>query len=403
VIRFRALPTLARLIGPAVLGAAGLLLFAPTLRAGQAAAVAPATRPTIAWQPLGSGNDFRHRVVVTGLDPAELSRGVADNWTSAQWAQVLRVSLLDPSPTGTELPAMAGSYRIADGALVFEPAFPLNPDTRYNAVVHPGPNASSAPFRTRPRPAAPATTVSAVYPSTDVLPENLLKFYLHFSAPMNRGDIYKHIHLLDQDGKDVYLPFLELGEELWNPQMTRVTVFIDPGRIKRGVRELMEHGPALTVGHTQTLVIDAAWTDGNGKPLKESFRKTFRVAPADRTAIDPKLWKVTPAAAGTRNALTLAFPEPLDHALGERLLQVVALAGGTRRYVDVTATLSDHERRLALVPDQPWAPGNYELEIPMILEDLAGNKVGKVFDVDVFDEVQRTAVPDVVALPFSVQ
>jgi len=32
----------------------------------------------------------------------------------------------------------------------------------------------------------PATMVEHVYPSTDELPENQLKFYLHFSAPMSR-------------------------------------------------------------------------------------------------------------------------------------------------------------------------------------------------------------------------
>jgi hypothetical protein len=393
---------LARFLGPAVLCAAGLLLCAPRL----AAAAAPGSPEAVAdirINLIGTGNaaDFHFRLEVVGLPATELVAGQAAGGTPDQWRQVATLHVGEPSAA---LPPMAGTYRVANGILIFEPAFPLAPDTTYIAVVRPGtPAASRASFHTRQRAATPPTTVTAVYPSADVLPENLLKFYIHFSAPMNRGDIYKYIHLLDESGQPVFLPFLELGEELWNPQMTRVTVFIDPGRIKRGVRELMEHGPALTVGKTHTLVIDAAWTDGNGQPLKESFRKTFRVEKDDRTAIDPKQWQVTPAATGTKAALVIIFPEPLDHALAERLIQVVSLAGGTRRTLAGTATLSDRERRLSFVPDQPWSAGNYTLEIPSILEDIAGNKVGKVFDVDVFEEVTRTVTPDTVDLPFTVK
>ena len=73
-----------------------------------------------------------------------------------------------------------------------------------------------------------------------MLPENLLKFYVHFSAPMSRGNIYDYIRLLNADGKQVELPFLEIDEELWDDSLTRLTLFIDPGRIKRGVLPLEE-------------------------------------------------------------------------------------------------------------------------------------------------------------------
>ena len=77
--------------------------------------------------------------------------------------------------------------------------------------------------------------VVAVYPSSATLPENQLRFYLHFSAPMSRGEVYQHLQLLDQDGKPIVLPFLEIGEELWDTTGQRLTLLIDPGRIKRGL------------------------------------------------------------------------------------------------------------------------------------------------------------------------
>ena len=37
-----------------------------------------------------------------------------------------------------------------------------------------------------------------------------------------------------KDFEAIELPFLEIDEELWDPAMMRLTLFIDPGRIKRG-------------------------------------------------------------------------------------------------------------------------------------------------------------------------
>ena len=44
-----------------------------------------------------------------------------------------------------------------------------------------------------------APEIVAVYPALDTLPENLLKFYILFSKPMQEGDELKHIHLI-KDG-----------------------------------------------------------------------------------------------------------------------------------------------------------------------------------------------------------
>src|SRR5262249_9129673 len=147
-------------------------------------------------------------------------------------------------------------------------------------------------FKVPQPPKVSTTEVREIYPSADVLPENLLKFYLHFSAPMSRGHIYDHIHLLDEKGRAVELPFLEIDEELWNPAMTRLTLFIDPGRIKRGVTPLEEIGPSLQAGRQYTLQIDHDWKDGAGNSLKRDFRKVFKVAPPDREPPDPDTWKI---------------------------------------------------------------------------------------------------------------
>ena len=95
-------------------------------------------------------------------------------------------------------------------------------------------------------------------------------------------------------------PFLELDQELWDRDNRRFTVLFDPGRIKRGLASRAEAGPALEPGRSYTLIVDPAWQDGNGVPLAQEYRKTFRVAPDLRVPPDPKKWRITVPAAGTR-------------------------------------------------------------------------------------------------------
>src|SRR6185503_19272834 len=123
--------------------------------------------------------------------------------------------------------------------------------------------------------------------------------YIFFSAPMQRGEVWGHIHLLKQDGSRVEAPFLEIDQGLWDRDYRRLTVLFDPGRIKRGLVPNQEDGLALEEGKSYTFSIDREWLDGNGVPLAEPYRKTFRVGPADRDPIDPSKWKITSPKAGT--------------------------------------------------------------------------------------------------------
>ena len=44
----------------------------------------------------------------------------------------------------------------------------------------------------------------------------------------------------------------------------------------------------------------------------------------------------------------------------------------------------------SFVPEKPWAAGRYSLVIDTTLEDLAGNSIGRPFEVDLFNPVRRT-------------
>ncbi|MDX2029214.1 MAG: Ig-like domain-containing protein [Blastocatellia bacterium] len=356
---------------------------------------------TIRWV-ADPANAQKITIEVVGVNAEALHRLRRGRWQPAQWRQWFAV-YADEADT-----AMAGEYRVREDVLQFEPRFPFDPGLSYRAEFHlarlPGGRANAKPtvsrFRLPPRDLTPTTMVAAVYPSADVVPENLLKFYLHFSAPMQRGEIYEHIQLRDSTGRVVELPFLEIDEELWDATLTRLTLFIDPGRIKRGVLPLEEIGPSLQAGKSYTLVIRREWKDGNGAPLKAEFQKSFRVVAPDREPLDPAKWALQAPPAGSRAPVVLTFPEPLDHALAQRLITIVDADG---QAVAGETALDDQEKRWQFTPRAAWRSGGYGLVVRTTIEDLAGNNIGKPFEVDLFAGVERRLTTSSIKLPFEIR
>ena len=287
---------------------------------------------------------------------------------AAGWASIFTVS------TGADLPALFGSYSVEGGALTFHPRYPLASGVTYYAVFHPP--ESSVPVEATfhgPAPVAvPAARIMALYPSALVLPANQLKLYILFSAPMQGADFWPSIHLVDQDGKPAYLPFV--GQELWNRDYTRLTLIFDPGRIKRGVKPNMDLGPVLVEGKRYTLTVDREFKDVHGQLLAEPFRHEFAVGADERRAVDTALWKLSQPRAGTRDPLVIRFDRPLDYALLSDVFQIPGVPGVT--------TLGTGETEWRFQPTQPWTRGEHRVVVDMALEDLAGNRIGRPFDVD---------------------
>lgn len=289
------------------------------------------------------------------------------------------------------LPALAGSQQQRPGEVRFVPRFPLQPGLSYRAVYGQISAILSIPKVER----KPTARVEHIYPTADRLPSNQLKLYLHFSEPMSKGEAWRRVHLVDDEGQTVAGPFLEIEEELWDPSMRRLTVLFDPGRIKRGLVPHNEMGPALVEGRRYHIVIDQDWPDANGTRLAAAYRKTFVVAEADRTPPQLDTWRIQSPRAGTRDPLTVSFPEPLDAALLQRLLRVADTPGNV--------SLHQAETEWRFTPDAPWKPGPQRLLIGSIVEDLAGNRIGRKFDVDAFEKVEMRMTIQTLELPFQVQ
>ncbi len=361
--------------------------------------------PTITWD---NWKGY-HVAIAKDLPPDVLKRITDAKWDNETWRKIFPMTVESGDLlSAMETPAMLGSYQTSPKTVTFVPQYRLTPGLKYRATLNlsklPGYTGKSALITSTHTVAAlkltPTTVVSQVYPSADVLPENLLKFYLHFSAPMNGGHIYDHIHLLNSAGKAVELPFLEIDEELWNPEMTRLTLFIDPGRIKREVKPLEDIGPALETGKTYTLVIDKEWQDGKGTPLKATFRKQFTVSAPDRTPPDPKTWKIKAPLAGFAQPLVVEFPKSMDHALSQRMMHVVS---AEKKLVAGNITLENHEQRWIFTPEKSWTAGSYQLQVQTTIEDLAGNNIGKPFEVDLFEGVEKRIKNETVSIPFEIK
>ncbi len=201
----------------------------------------------------------------------------------------------------------------------------------------------------------PTTTVAQVYPTAEVVPENQLRLYIHFSAPMGSRGGLDFVHLLDDAGQEVKDPFLPLDAEFWNDDRTRYTVFFDPGRQKRGIAPIADMGRSLTAGKSYTLV-DRFRVARRRRPAAEAaVRRTFKVGPPDEKPLDPKSWKIDAPAAGTRAPLTVTFPEPLDHGLLLRALGVLAPDG---KPLEGTVIVGSHELTWAFTPPNRGRPGS---------------------------------------------
>ncbi|GIW79365.1 MAG: hypothetical protein KatS3mg105_1172 [Gemmatales bacterium] len=299
--------------------------------------------------------------------PATISQQVGERW--------LRLAFVDSK--GEAGPPIFGKYELRKNALVFTPRFALSPGEKYRAILTVGNVTKIAEYRVPKGPQQAASQVVAIYPSADILPANQLKFYIHFSKPMREGrDIFDHFTLLDENGKPVYDPWRRT--ELWSADRKRLTLWIHPGRVKKGINLREEFGPVLKPNRNYTLVIGGDLVDADGQKLGKAYRKKFTTSGEKRTRPLPSTWRVTIPKVGSKEPVVLRFPDPLDRALLDRFITVHQKGQPVRGTIHVT----DAETQWSFLPELPWQPSDYTISVDERLEDLAGNTPIRLFDVD---------------------
>jgi hypothetical protein len=350
-------------------------------------------------------------IAVGGLDDDVLSACIAREAKSPDWAAgaAVRIGGGKAEEIAQRAP-MLGAWHVAGKRLVFEPRFPFLPGSSLHVTVDRLLLANPLSHKSDPksfdlqmpkRDLTPVTRIEQIYPTRKQLPENQLRFYIQFSQPMMRGEAYEHIKLLDAKGKQLEEVFLELGEELWDPDMKRFTLLFHPGRVKQGLKPREELGPILEAGKSYTLVISGKWRDAESRELiQKELRKAFTAGPADDEVIDPKKWKLIAPRAGTRNAIEVHFGEPLDYGLSNRVIWIV---GAGNKRVPGTIELTKEETVWMFVPEKAWIAGKYQVVAETILEDLAANSIGRPFEVDIFRPIPKTPETKTVEVPFEIK
>ena len=119
---------------------------------------------------------------------------------------LLRVSVAEAGDHG-DLPNVFGDHEIRCEGVRFIPHYPFEPGVPFRAILdlrvlgRPDFGETQTLEFSIPRVAGPGDTeVREVFPSSDMLPENLLRFYVRFSRPMQRGRARDHIEVLGPDG-----------------------------------------------------------------------------------------------------------------------------------------------------------------------------------------------------------
>ena len=367
-----------------------------------AACGAPATPISLSIVPASDAGSAH--VKVSGLSSNELNTLRASPPPAEVWLALLSVRV---AGADAAQPAVTGAYMVGPDDVTFTPRFPFDAGRSYDVAFDP--SKLPAPRRDAVVRASlalpkierlPSVVVARVLPTSEVIPENLLRMYIEFSKPMGRASGLPFVHLLDDRGVEVREPFLPLDVEFWNPEYTRFTLFFDPGRVKRGILPNEQMGRALVVGRRYTVVVDAAWRDAQGAPLKSEYRQQFTVGPADNHPIALKSWRITAPRGGGRDPLIVSFPDPLDHGLLSRALGVARAAGGV---VTGSVRIDPGETRWNFTPDADWSAGAYELVVLGVLEDVAGNQIDKPFEVDMFKRIDTTSKPSERRLKFDVR
>ena len=198
-----------------------LCLTAALLFSCAGAIAAAGERPPAAAIALVPGPAPDARFEVRGL-PSEIVTALRTlGPRDSRWPTVFSVHVVTAA-TGNQ-PPMLGTYEATVDGLRFCPRFPLERGTEYRAVLAwPMLDGNSAPTpaktslrvaKTLAIPTGPGgrpARVVAIYPSAREIPENLLRCYVQFSAPMSQGNCYVHLHLRDEtSGTDVVECYLQ--------------------------------------------------------------------------------------------------------------------------------------------------------------------------------------------------
>ncbi|MEL6485463.1 MAG: hypothetical protein AAFP96_11540, partial [Bacteroidota bacterium] len=209
--------------------------------------------------------------------------------------------------------------------------------------------------------------VQAVYPSSETVPENLLRIYVQFSHPMKTIGNLEKIKLIDEQGLEVKNVFFNNAYELWNPGQTQLTLILDPARVKTGLQAHNTYGRALEPYQNYVLHIEGL-ENVKHQRMEKPFKKVFHVEPADFQIPDIDQWQMTLPKANNTTAFMLRFPQMLDY---NSLHQRIIITDANHMPIAGEVSIGKLEKEWHFSPEEPWQAKKYLLHINTRLEDPA--------------------------------
>lgn len=278
-----------------------------------------------------------------------------------------------------------GNFKPEGEDLIFKPIIPFTGGKTYEIYteeeVYLEFSVREAEHKIRPR-------LLGIYPKLDTVPENLLKMYLVFDKPMQQSqstlDFIKVFNQTTEKEVEVFLP---LENELWNADKTELTLWLDPGRIKKDLIPNQEKGIPIEKGNDYEMVIENGLSDKDGTELGKPYVKRFHVGKRDETRPNKDQWKITKPSFDTREGLGISFGESMDVMLIEESIQII---GENNEVLEGGFLPSKKGTSVLFIPEKLWKKQTYKIAVSSTIEDLAGNNLYRLFDVDLKADDQNS-------------
>jgi hypothetical protein len=321
--------------------------------------------------------------------PSHANEPIALNLNSAdvkgdhvEYSELLQVYVGKSGACCTNRRPISGRYESDAVVVKFVPTFEFVEGQAYVVRVRQA-SESDKPVHTLTEfsiqsnvPSAPAQ-VTNIYPSGTLLPENILRFYIHFSQPMKPHVAHDYIKLLDASGNIDDAAFMRFKQELWSEDRKRLTLLMDPGRLKRNVSTNLRLGPAISKDENYTLVVESGWPAANGDGALKRYEKSFLALGALRKLPNVEYWTIKAPTIGTKSALEIRFDRPFDYQLLQTDLQVVSNSGAD---IPGEIIVEQNETALRFQPNDNWAEKQIYIIVDSELEDVAGNNFRDLLD-----------------------
>ncbi|WP_378173819.1 Ig-like domain-containing protein [Aquimarina sp. SS2-1] len=243
-------------------------------------------------------------------------------------------------------------------------------------------------------------TVTNIYPSDSLVPSNILKWYVKFSKPINKVNSYSHISILTEKGDTLSRAILTLENVLISENGTLLTVWMEPGRQKRGLIPNQQLGPVFKEKETYRFMVSKEIKDMNGVSMNIGYKHKFQVTSEDRTKPSIKDWKINVPNVNSVSKLIIHTDESLDYG---SCIRNIIVFDSNQMEIEGSWNIDDKETVLSFTPLKPWKNDNYQIVFSEVIEDLAGNTLNRLFDQNMNNDLNPKFTPKRHKLDFNIK